>query len=418
VVVDSAGDTLIGGKATITTIPAATTDTDKFMVSDAGVLKYRTGDEVIADLGITGMSGTVSGTTGKIAKFTNTDAVGASVMTESGGNIATTGNFTADGVLVSLGGKSTLNELEVSPVTPTSSMINSWATSPLDNARVRVKAGSAGDIAYMDMVAHGFSGMNPTYGPDGADWLGGVVLEGLANNYMQIDQADPTKKLHFTVNNISKIIVDSTGAMINNIRPISGTVTNFGNAVYTTGILSISGSPYVQGIFNVFKDSTNPFVAGIRKSCGNHQADGWLENTTSFNVELSGNGKLDVDPEYSLVILPEVTLASSNANRVWMGKIEISAVDPVNNETGFGLVECYGTFSSAGVVGEQALALPVYSGSTIAITDAPGAICVLVNSNPSATTSSSIAIKNNFTGTAIVTYTVRVCLCDPGTIPV
>jgi hypothetical protein len=359
-----------------------------------------------------------SGTTNTLAKFTSATEIGDSVLTEDSGNLHTTGNFTADGTVSSLSGISTLNELIVQPDSGSYAMIKSYADSSAAGARARVRAGTTGDTAYMDAFAYGFSEGTGTGGPDGTTRDGGVGLIANESAYMQIDQYDVTKKLHLTVNNISKIIVDSTGAMITNIRPISGTVTNFANDIYTTGILSISGSPYVQGIFNVFKDSTNPFVAGIRKSCGNHQADGWLENTTSFNVELSGNGKLDVDPEYSLVILPEVTLASSNANRVWMGKIEISAVDPVNNETGFGLIECYGTFSSAGVVGEQALALPVYSGSTIAITDAPGAICVLVNSNPSATTSSSIAIKNNFTGTAIVTYTVRVCLCDPGTIPV
>jgi hypothetical protein len=172
-----------------------------------------------------------------------------------------------------------------------------------------------------------------------------------------------------------------------------------------------------QGIFNVFKDSTNALVAGVRKSCGNHEiGTGWLENTTNFNIELTGNGKLDSSGV--LNILPELTLDSGHANRVWLGKIEISAVDATNSVSGFGIVECGGAFTAGGVAGVQTLALPVYSGSTIAITDSGGAICVVVNSNPSATTSSSISVINNFDGVAILTYSFRGCLCDPATIPV
>ena len=44
-------DLHIKGAAKFDTINAATSDTDKFLVSDSGVLKYRTGDEVRADIG-------------------------------------------------------------------------------------------------------------------------------------------------------------------------------------------------------------------------------------------------------------------------------------------------------------------------------------------------------------------------------
>lgn len=43
----------IKGTATVRSIPNATLDTDKFLVSDNGVVKYRTGTEVLADLNIT-----------------------------------------------------------------------------------------------------------------------------------------------------------------------------------------------------------------------------------------------------------------------------------------------------------------------------------------------------------------------------
>ncbi len=36
---------------TLTTIAQATTDTDRFLVSDSGVIKYRTGAEILSDIG-------------------------------------------------------------------------------------------------------------------------------------------------------------------------------------------------------------------------------------------------------------------------------------------------------------------------------------------------------------------------------
>jgi hypothetical protein len=39
------------GKVQINNIPNATTDTDKFLVSDSGVIKYRTGSELLSDIG-------------------------------------------------------------------------------------------------------------------------------------------------------------------------------------------------------------------------------------------------------------------------------------------------------------------------------------------------------------------------------
>jgi GTPase len=42
----------IKGNAKIGDITNATSDTDKFLVSDAGVVKYRTGSEMLSDLGV------------------------------------------------------------------------------------------------------------------------------------------------------------------------------------------------------------------------------------------------------------------------------------------------------------------------------------------------------------------------------
>jgi hypothetical protein len=78
------------GNVTFSQIANATTDTDKFLVSDSGVIKYRTGSELLSDIGgqaaltnpVTG-----TGTTNYIPKFTGTSAIGNSVIYEASGNV-------------------------------------------------------------------------------------------------------------------------------------------------------------------------------------------------------------------------------------------------------------------------------------------------------------------------------------------
>jgi hypothetical protein len=86
-----AGRLELGGDLSITTIANATVDTDKFLVSDSGVIKYRTGAEVLSDIG-GASSASISGTTNYIPKFTSSSAIGNSVMQESGSNIGVGGS--------------------------------------------------------------------------------------------------------------------------------------------------------------------------------------------------------------------------------------------------------------------------------------------------------------------------------------
>ena len=68
----------------------ATTDTDKFLVSDSSTIKYRTGAEVLSDIGgqaaltnpVTG-----TGTTNYLSKFTGSTTLGNSSLFDNGGNV-------------------------------------------------------------------------------------------------------------------------------------------------------------------------------------------------------------------------------------------------------------------------------------------------------------------------------------------
>jgi hypothetical protein len=67
-------DRLTAGSLALNTITNATTDTDKFLVSDGGVLKYRTGAEVLSDIG--GGGGGGISTLNTLTASTQTFAVG------------------------------------------------------------------------------------------------------------------------------------------------------------------------------------------------------------------------------------------------------------------------------------------------------------------------------------------------------
>lgn len=63
----------VNGDVTISTIANATTDTDKFLVSDSGVIKYRTGSEILSDIAAQGaLTVTTTGSSGAATLVGNT----------------------------------------------------------------------------------------------------------------------------------------------------------------------------------------------------------------------------------------------------------------------------------------------------------------------------------------------------------
>jgi hypothetical protein len=77
-------------EVTLQALNNATTDTDRFLVSDSGTVKYRTGAEVLSDIGgqaaltnpITG-----TGTLNYVSKFTGTTTLGNSQIFDNGTNV-------------------------------------------------------------------------------------------------------------------------------------------------------------------------------------------------------------------------------------------------------------------------------------------------------------------------------------------
>jgi hypothetical protein len=84
------GDVGIAGSLDVNTIANATTDTDKFLVSDTGIIKYRTGAELLTDIGAQGLLTnpiTGSGTTNYLPKFTGSTSIGNSQVFDNGTSV-------------------------------------------------------------------------------------------------------------------------------------------------------------------------------------------------------------------------------------------------------------------------------------------------------------------------------------------
>ena len=104
---------------TLEALSNASTDTDRFLVSDSGNIKYRTGTQLLSDIGgqaaltnpITGI-----GTTNYISKFTGTTALGNSVIFDTGTDIGI--GTTTPGSRVSIVGTTTGNVLNLKSTKP------------------------------------------------------------------------------------------------------------------------------------------------------------------------------------------------------------------------------------------------------------------------------------------------------------
>jgi hypothetical protein len=102
----------VNGNVKISTIANAIIDTDKFLVSDSGVIKYRTGTEVLSDIGA--VSG--SGTANFISKFTASGTIGNSIIQDNGAQVGiNTAPIAGSALVVSAGANSAVTTTASAP---------------------------------------------------------------------------------------------------------------------------------------------------------------------------------------------------------------------------------------------------------------------------------------------------------------
>jgi hypothetical protein len=127
---DFAGSGKFSGDITVDNIPNATTDTDKFLVSDSGVVKYRTGSQILSDLGVSGIYVPYTGATGNVNLGTHTlssynlivnhtsgSGVAASITKGGSGEALTINKTSGSGNAMSVtGGLTSLVDLRLSSI--------------------------------------------------------------------------------------------------------------------------------------------------------------------------------------------------------------------------------------------------------------------------------------------------------------
>jgi hypothetical protein len=141
----------------LSSISNATTDTDRFLVSDGGVVKYRTGSEVLSDIGgqaaltnpVTG-----TGTTNYIPKFTSSSAIGNSQVFDNGTNVGI-GTSTPDSMLTVVNGARFQRGVRMSglPTAPGTSALRIDADGTLSVADTTTGGGSIGGSGTTNRVA-------------------------------------------------------------------------------------------------------------------------------------------------------------------------------------------------------------------------------------------------------------------------
>jgi hypothetical protein len=144
------------------------------------------------------------------------------------------------------------------------------------------------------MFSYG-KGLTQTSGPDSTEITGGTSIHS-EGEYLEINQQSVGKKTHFTYRHASKIIVDSAGAKINNISPISGSAVNFddcGQIITQTGVWDQTSS-----IIRIVDERTSggPWIAiDLRDDNLAHGCTDIMPSTKSYGaIKQNASGGLHI----------------------------------------------------------------------------------------------------------------------------
>jgi hypothetical protein len=85
----------VNGNVSIPSVTGATIDTDKFLVSDSGIIKFRTGTKLLSDIGGVGGSGTAD----YVARFTGASTLGDGIIQDNGTTVGINATPVSDSLL-------------------------------------------------------------------------------------------------------------------------------------------------------------------------------------------------------------------------------------------------------------------------------------------------------------------------------
>lgn len=242
----------VQGSGTFNTISQATSDTDKFLVSDGGTIKYRTGAEVLADIGAGTGTVTGSGTANQVAIWnTSSELYGDSGMTWN----------------------STSNILTVSGRYTCSS------------------TGSASSPIYY-FSGRSSTGMYFNYSPEEIRWsVGGNEKLSLSSSALTMD--DDIELKGYIKNTINAIVNEKLASADYNYIPFNSVQTGNSNQYYNAFVAPYNGR--VKKIHTRHSGGSTPTATAVRFK---KQINGTTSSTV-YTATVSNGATTNMQAEYN-----------------------------------------------------------------------------------------------------------------------
>ena len=242
----------VQGTGRFQTIANASSDTDKFLVSDSGTIKYRTGAEVLADIGAGTGTVTGSGTTNQVAIWnTSSELYGDSGMTWN----------------------STSNILTVSGRYTCSS------------------TGSAASPVYYFSGRSG-TGMYFNYSPEEIRWsVGGNEKLSLSSSALTMD--DDIELKGYIKNTINTIVNEKIASADYNYIPFNSVQTGSSNQYYNAFVAPYNGR--VKKIHARHSGGSTPTATAVRFK---KQINGTTSSTV-YTATVSSGASTSMQAEYN-----------------------------------------------------------------------------------------------------------------------
>lgn len=310
----------------ITNIPAATTDTDKFLVSDGGTLKFRTGSQVFSDIG----SISSTGSNGYVAKFTpNGNSLGNSLLQD-------------DGNKISINKNASVTTQDVSTIVTSGVEENiSLVLSPKGNGSI---LGNIPDGTAIGGMARAPYTVDLQLGRSNSNEVAGGQYSALIGGWNNVTGVDASSSGIFTGNR-NAIAGSSTAAILagryNNINGSFGSGACILGGEFNT-VTSASGAIILGGVDNSVSSNSIYSITGGRSAQSTmygQRTMGAGSRTQTLDVRLfrsvitPGKKQLFLDGQSFIAIIPDKT--------IWNVNIQFSALVTSKGDSSFNVGDSY-----------------------------------------------------------------------------